>query len=87
MTTGSRGRSSGSRGRGRGRASTEFPKVAQSFPSTLTTPSTPVTSQAGPADQEFIKVSNPNYMPHSATCLLFLPPSTTAHHLAKDLAR
>ncbi|QHO50922.1 uncharacterized protein DS421_1g26460 [Arachis hypogaea] len=43
MTTGSRGRSSESRGRGRGRIFTEFLGTAQSSPSTLTTPSTPVT--------------------------------------------
>ncbi|QHO11770.1 uncharacterized protein DS421_15g501080 [Arachis hypogaea] len=74
MTTGSRGRSSRSRGRGRERASTESLRTVHSSPSTLTTPSTPVTSQAGPVDQQFIMVPNPNYVPPFATFLLLLRP-------------
>ncbi|QHO11672.1 uncharacterized protein DS421_15g500170 [Arachis hypogaea] len=66
MTTGSRSRSSGSHGHGREKVSIESPRTAQSSPSTLTTPSTPVMSQAGPADQQFIMVPNPNYVPSSA---------------------
>ncbi|RYR28957.1 hypothetical protein Ahy_B01g053189 [Arachis hypogaea] len=42
---------SGSRDRDRGRVSTGFPGTAQSSPSTSTTSSTPVMSQAGATDQ------------------------------------
>ncbi|RYR24960.1 hypothetical protein Ahy_B02g058572 isoform B [Arachis hypogaea] len=76
MTTGSRDRPSGSCGRGRKKVSTESPATVQSSPFTSTTPSTPVTSQVGPANQQLIMVSNPNYVLHFA-----MPPADPAIEL------
>ncbi|QHO24718.1 uncharacterized protein LOC110267962 [Arachis ipaensis] len=58
MTTGSRGRATRSCGRGRMRVSTD-PRTAQSLLFTPITPSTPLTSQVGPVDQQFILAPNP----------------------------
>ncbi|QHN87192.1 uncharacterized protein DS421_16g552910 [Arachis hypogaea] len=69
MMIGSRGRSNGTRGRGKGWASTESPRDYQSSPSTPAILSTPVTSQAGLLDQQFILVPNLNWVPPSATPL------------------
>ncbi|QHO32145.1 uncharacterized protein DS421_8g247370 [Arachis hypogaea] len=49
--------------------------TVQASPSTPTTLSTPVTSQVGLADQQFIMVPNLNYVPPSATPLV--DPMTT----------
>ncbi|QHO11919.1 uncharacterized protein DS421_15g502470 [Arachis hypogaea] len=53
--------------RSRGRVSTKFLGTIQSLPSTLPTPSTPMTSQAGPSDQQFYHGPNLNYVSPSVT--------------------
>ncbi|RYQ87219.1 hypothetical protein Ahy_B09g094695 [Arachis hypogaea] len=67
VTRGSRGRLSGSQSFGRGQVSTKFPATVQSSSSIPITTSTPVMSQVGPVDQQFIIVPNLNYVPPSAT--------------------
>ncbi|RYR39760.1 hypothetical protein Ahy_A09g045359 [Arachis hypogaea] len=62
MTRSSRGVTSWPRGRGRGRVFTSASGTSQSSPFTPTILSTPMTSQVGPPDQQFIMISNPNYV-------------------------
>ncbi|XP_057748120.1 uncharacterized protein LOC130967325 [Arachis stenosperma] len=67
ITTGSRSRSSESCDRGKRWASTELSRAAQSSSSTLPTSSTFAILHAGPSDQQFVMVLNPNRVPPSTT--------------------